>query len=148
MLPAALLTVAPAWANTLPLTAESLRDDCRVYQEDVASPAAARCERYVIGFIHGVEARDGTGAVRAKPEERRESWIERATRSRLGRTQARTEPVRVVYCFDDPLPIAEIIVRIVDHIDSERASPATCAADAVRSVLREHYLCTPRGDTG
>ena len=58
------------------------------------------------------------------------------------------EPTHVVYCFDDPLPLAEIIVRIVDYIDSEPEAPATCAADAVRVVLQEHYRCTPHNGRG
>ena len=143
VVPAALLAVAPAWTAAAPLlTAESLRDDCRAYQADAGRAAAVRCEQYVLGFIHGVLASDGAAASRAQASRRAESWIERAMRTRLGRAQVRTAPVRLVYCFDDPLPMAEVIARILDHLDSDSRAVGKSAADVLQSVLEEHYLCT------
>lgn len=138
-----LLAAPSAWAVEALSTAE-LVSHCDRYHDDSASEDRTFCIRYIQGFIDGAVATDERVANNVTREfGEGESYSERAARTRIGaRLQRYGSSVFADYCLGDPVPLLEVVERVVaDLADEALTAKYPLARDAVYATLRQHYPC-------
>jgi hypothetical protein len=93
------------------------------------------CIRYIQGFIDGAVATD--------EYERSESFSQRAIRTRIGaRVQQYGASVYAGYCLGDPLPLREVVKKVVaDLEDADKVSAHPLARDLVYQTLTREFPC-------
>jgi hypothetical protein len=139
----ALLATPAAWAVQA-LSTEELVSHCDKYHDESASEDRTFCVRYIQGFIDGAVATDEHVANNITREfGQGESYSERAARTRIGARLQRYGPsVYAEYCLGDPVPLEEVVERVVaDLADKVMAEKYPLARDAVYDTLRSHYPC-------
>lgn len=139
----ALLAAPAAWAVEA-LSTEELVSHCEKYHDEKASEDRTFCVRYIQGFIDGAVATDERVANNVTREfGEGESFSERATRTRIGARLQRYGPsVYAEYCLGDPVPLEEVVERVVaDLADEAAVAKFPRARDAVYETLRTHYPC-------
>lgn len=140
----ALLAAPPAWAVEALSTAE-LASHCARYHDPNASEDRTFCVRYIQGFIDGAVATDERVTNNVTREfEQDESFSERAARTRIGTRLSRYgASVYAEFCLGDPVPLAEVVERVVaDLADAAVAAEHPLARDVVYLTLRSQYPCT------
>jgi hypothetical protein len=138
-----LLATSTGWAVEA-LSTEELVSHCDKYHDENASEDRTFCVRYIQGFIDGAVATDERVANNVTQEfGQGESYAERAARTRIGSRLERYGPsVYAEYCLGDPVPLAEVVERVVaDLADEAVAASFPLARDAVYNTLRSHYPC-------
>jgi hypothetical protein len=143
----ALLTSPTAWAVEALSTAE-LVSHCDKYYDEQASEDRIFCVRYIQGFIDGAVATDERVARNVVEEyEKEESFSQRAARTRIGNRLARYgSSVYADFCLGDPVPLKEVVERVVADAQKEELVKANpLARDLVYQTLREHYPCKADG---
>ena len=139
----ALLAAPAAWAVEA-LSTEELVSHCDKYHDEKASEDRTFCVRYIQGFIDGAVATDERVANNVTQEfAQGESFSERAARTRIGARLQRYGPsVYAEYCLGDPVPLEEVVERVVaDLADEGVVATYPLARDAVYATLRTHYPC-------
>jgi hypothetical protein len=140
----ALLAAPAAWAVEALSTAE-LASHCARYHDPNASEDRTFCVRYIQGFIDGAVATDERVTNNVTREfEQDESFSERAARTRIGTRLSRYgASVYAEFCLGDPVPLAEVVERVVaDLADAAVAAEHPLARDVVYLTLRSQYPCT------
>ncbi len=140
----ALLAAPAAWAVEALSTAE-LASHCAKYHDPNASEDRTFCVRYIQGFIDGAVATDERVTNNVTREfEQDESFSERAARTRIGTRLSRYgASVYAEFCLGDPVPLAEVVERVVaDLADAAVAAEHPLARDVVYLTLRSQYPCT------
>ncbi|MCU0988787.1 MAG: hypothetical protein MUE63_04165 [Xanthomonadales bacterium] len=140
----ALLAAPAAWAVEALSTAE-LASHCAKYHDPNASEDRTFCVRYIQGFIDGAVATDERVTNNVTREfEQDESFSERAARTRIGTRLSRYgASVYAEFCLGDPVPLAEVVERVVaDLAEAAVAAEHTLARDVVYLTLRSQYPCT------
>jgi hypothetical protein len=135
--------VPAAWAVEA-LSTEELVSHCSKYHDENASEDRTFCIRYIQGFIDGAVATDEHVANNVSQEfGQGESYSERAARTRIGARLDRYGPsVYADYCLGDPVPLVEVVERVVADLANEAvAAKYPLARDAVYDTLRAHYPC-------
>lgn len=129
------------------LSTAELASHCDHYRENPEGEDGIFCVRYIQGFIDGAVATDERVAlnVAAEYEDDQESFTERAIRTRLGSRLERFGPSYYAeFCLGAPVPLAEVVERVVDSLAEAEFTPDDQRArDVVYQVLREHYPCEP-----
>lgn len=119
-------------AELAPISAAELYSSCLAHRDDPASAGGRACAGYLRGFL------DGARVVATAEASSRESFGERALRTRAGSRHA----TLVRQCLD----ASASLDQLVDELLARRvADPAgTSAATAVRHGIRSLRDCRPR----
>jgi hypothetical protein len=102
------------------------------------------CIRYIQGFIDGAVATDERVTLSVSDEyERSESFSQRAIRTRIGaRVQQYGASVYAGYCLGDPLPLREVVKKVVaDLEDADKVSAHPLARALVYQTLTREFPC-------
>jgi hypothetical protein len=135
-----LLLVAPLVARAdaaelAPLTSMELHELCLAYVHAPQSEEARACAAYVRGFIEGsdqvVLRNDAT------EEARRESFSERAWRTRLG-----TATPKPQYCLDESLPLRDFITQMLQQAEREPPMEDVSAEALLYGTLSRFHRCS------
>ena len=129
------------------LTAEELASHCESFPDDPESVDGEYCVRYIQGFIDGAIATDERVMQNVARElGGEESFAQRATRTRIGsRLDRFGASVYAEYCLGDPVPLAEVVVHVVeDAQDDVLVAEIPLARDLVYQTLRTHYPCAKK----
>lgn len=131
---------APAHAMTV-LTESELQTLCAAYVKENITEADP-CSIYVRGFIDGAIATDPRVTMNVARElERKETFSERAVRTRIGNRLDRYGPsVYAEFCIPQPVPLSEITGHVARLLSGAVASDEP-ARDTVYRVLRKYYPC-------
>lgn len=124
-----------------PLTRAELQGLCRDYVEAPASSEAKACEAYVLGYLDGLRS---DAAIESRSPEvgaERESWSDRAARTRLGRAGIERARMQDHLCVPADAPVSEIIGRLLSFLDGHPHRREAPASEAVAETLRRHYTC-------
>lgn len=129
------------------LTAEELASHCVAFPDDADSVDGQYCIRYIQGFIDGAVATDVRVMLNIEAESGgEETFTERAIRTRMiDRTPERRAAGYAEFCLGDPVPLVEVVARVVADLDERMKSmdsPGT-ARDVVYESLRRNYPCDP-----
>jgi len=126
------------------LTARELASHCEAIPDASDSADGQYCIRYIQGFIDGAVATDARVMVNLEAEyARKETFSERAVRTRSpSREVRRRAAVYAEFCLGDPLPLREVVDKVVTDLDERlHVAPEVTARDIVYSSLRKHYPC-------
>ncbi|MCB1683789.1 MAG: Rap1a/Tai family immunity protein [Pseudomonadales bacterium] len=136
------LLLAPEAYAVPPLLASEFARDCAIREDGQA--ATERCELYISGFLDGAVATDERVAQNvAKELERKETFTERALRTRVGERILRHGPsVYAEYCIGEPVPVAEVIELLQREISEKPPEQDDLARDTMYTLLRKHYPCS------
>lgn len=140
----AILLLSMSTANAVdPLTATTLKRYCENYAEDPESVLSQKCVAYVGGFLDGAVATDQRVAENVVSEiEQDESFSQRAIRTRVyGRLRDYGPSVYADFCIGDPVPLKEVVLHVIEDIESRESLKGTTAQNVVYSSVREHYPC-------
>jgi hypothetical protein len=125
------------------LSAAELASHCAHFRASPDSNDGTFCIRYIQGFIDGAIATDERVTLNVADEyDREESFSERAIRIRVGHRLASFGSYYAEFCLGEPVPLAEVVDKVVGGLD--RAKPVSDtrhARDVVYTILREHYPC-------
>ena len=138
-----MLLAAPAVRAVPPLPSAAFIDYCETYDANPEDADGLRCAIYIQGFLDGAVATDERVARNVAEEyERRESFTDRAARTRLGPVLARTSvSAYAEYCLGDPVPVQEVIERVLEFVRTHPSGGEMPARDLVYAALRTHYPC-------
>jgi len=129
------------------LSATELASHCDHVVTSPESDDGIFCIRYIQGFIDGAVITDERVTMNVASEyDKDETFSDRALRVRLGLSKrlASYGSYYADFCLGDPVPLAEVVQKIV--ADLERRKPVSetlLARDIVYSTLRNQYPCTP-----
>lgn len=126
------------------LSTEELVSHCAVYEQDPEGEDGIFCVRYIQGFIDGAVVTDERVTYNVADEiDRRESFSERAIRTRVGSRISRFGPsVYAEFCLGEPVPLKEVVIAVIaDLMDPERVTDRPLARDVVYATLRRNYPC-------
>jgi hypothetical protein len=129
-----LVTRADA-AELAPLTSMELHELCLAYVHAPQSEEAYACAAYVRGFIEGsdqVVLRN-----HATEEVRRESFSERAWRTRLG-----TKTPKPQYCLDGSLPLRDFITQMLQYAERKPPTADVSAEALLYGTLSRFHRCS------
>jgi hypothetical protein len=124
-------------------TAE-LASHCKNYLAGEDTVDGTFCIRYIQGFIDGAVATDERVTLSVSDEyERDESFTERATRTRIGtRVKQFGASVYAGYCLGDPLPLRDVVKKVIDDLeDEDKVNANPLARDLVYLTLTSQYPC-------
>ena len=124
-----------------PLLANQFVRDCARGEVEEALPE--RCASYISGFLDGAVATDARVAENVADDlERKETFTERAIRTRVGERMQRHGPsVYAEYCIGEPVPVSEVIELLRREMPKDPPDYDDLARDAVYALLRKHYPC-------
>ncbi len=126
------------------LTARELASHRDAYPEAGDSADGQYCIRYIQGFIDGAVATDARVMINLEAERaRKETFSERAIRTRApSRKVRRRAAVYAEFCLGDPVPLREVVDKVVTDLDDRiDVAPELTARDVVYASLRKHYPC-------
>jgi hypothetical protein len=132
----ALTFATPAAVAFDQVSSAGLAERCRAYLQDADSPDGRFCAGYVRGFIDG----SPEVALMASPEgaaRPRESFAQRAARTRLGRSpRARPE-----YCIDASLGMMQLVEQVVAMADEQSPRDEVDASVLLHATLARFHSC-------
>ncbi len=131
----------PAYA-VKPMTADTLGNYCQNFTENSESTYSIKCIAYVGGFIDGAIATDERVAENVVAEFEKESFTERAIRTRIAsRIRTMGPSVYADFCVGDPVPITEVIGHVVINLQQRSDLDGVLARTVVYDTLRHVYPC-------
>ncbi|MGH8197510.1 MAG: Rap1a/Tai family immunity protein [Steroidobacteraceae bacterium] len=137
------LLAMPAAAGAPP-PASQLHADCRVYTTAPDSLDGRRCLAYVQGYVDGfVAAGRPVSQTAATQVETKETFSERAMRTRLRKRDRNPPRADSAVCIADSVPTAEVVTQVVAHLDAKPPAAGDAAAVAVYAALLARFPCTP-----
>lgn len=139
-----MLAVSTAFAVE-PLTAKTLDRYCAEFDEKPESILSQKCVAYVGGFLDGAIVTDSRVAenVVKEIEEEEETFTQRAIRTRISDRMKKFGPsVYAEFCVGEPVPIKELVIHVVEEIDSRKFLEGVAARQIVYASLKEHYPCS------
>jgi hypothetical protein len=126
------------------LSAAELASHCAQIKANPEGVDGIFCIRYIQGFIDGAVVTDERVTMNVADEyDKEESFSERAIRIRLGQRLSSYGSYYAEFCLGEPVPLAEVVNKIVDHLEDEDVSGKRLARSFVYSALRKHYPCEP-----
>jgi len=130
------------------LDTRELASHCAHFADKPDSEDGIFCIRYIQGFIDGAVATDERVTYNVADEyERKETYSERATRTRIGhRMELYGYSVYAEFCLGDPVPLKDVVLNVaVDLEDKKLVASNPLARDLVYQTLRTHYPCKESG---
>ena len=133
---------APLAVAVEALSASSLGAMCKSF--DPLRVDTSSCEQYVLGFVDGAVATAVRVMLNVEAEQKKETLTERATRTRLGMSDARRAAGYAEFCLGDPVPLREVVVKVAADLSlkNERFDDGMLARDLVYESLRRHFPCS------
>lgn len=140
-----LLLLLPAAQAVEPLSATTLNYYCEGYTDKPESTLSQKCVAYVGGFLDGAVATDARVAENVVEEiEKEETFSERAIRTRVyGRLGKYGPSVYAGFCVGQPVPIKDVVLHVIEELDSRESLADVEARQIVYSTLKTHYACEP-----
>ena len=127
----AMFLVAPA-ARSLDLTSGAqLIEWCQAYVDDWDSPGGRFCDAYLRGFV------DGSPQVAIQEPSERESFTQRATRTRLGRPVSASPK----YCIASTTTVPDLVVQLLTHARDLPPQGDTDASVVIYAMLARYHPC-------
>ena len=126
------------------LSAEELASHCAVFHDDAEGVDGQYCVRYIQGFIDGAVATDVRVMLNMEAEQKKESFSERAKRTRMIDRNSLTRAAGYAeFCLGDPVPLVEVVEKVVADLDErvKATDSSGTARDVVYESLRRHYPC-------
>jgi hypothetical protein len=123
-----------------PLTAQELVLHCKAFPDQADSIDGQFCIRYIQGFIDGAVATDTRVLLNVEADHNhKETYSERATRTRTARSRA---AVYAEFCLGDPVPLREVIEKVVNDLSQRKhTEEGVAASTVVYASLRKNYPC-------
>lgn len=127
------------------LTEPELRESCEAFATLPYSLEGSSCLAFVQGFLLGsnriVVVEDGS--IEARSEPGKETFMERAVRTRLGnshieRINAASE---VKYCIDENTKVADLVQAISDYLSSSTHTTGMTNPNSLQTALAERFPC-------
>jgi hypothetical protein len=118
-----------------PVSGARLAERCRVFQLEPDGKDGRFCSAYVRGFV------DGSPYVLIRTTQHpdsRESFTERAARTRLGRLT----PLRPQYCIDTSLSMRDLVAQILATADTLNADYEADASVLLYATLARFHKCS------
>ena len=128
-----------------PLSSEEFAAYCSDYRLAPWDDKGLFCVRYIQGFIDGaITADDRIERKMVGGYTKGESFVERATRTRLSASQQRYGSTdEAEYCLRKPVTLDKIVDRVITHLEQVDFKPGKqLASEFVFTVLRSDYPCT------
>lgn len=140
-----MLLCAPVAQAVDPLSAETLKRYCTGYTDSLESVLAQKCLAYVGGFLDGAVATDERVAENVVAEfATDETFSERAMRTRVyGRLRDYGPSVYADFCIGDPVPIKDVVLHVIEEMDSRESLDDVAARQIVYAAVKTHYPCKP-----
>jgi hypothetical protein len=137
------LALAPASAEEW-LSGGDLERSCDVLLDDPTRSEGQLCLAFVQGFIAGADTSADAVNPRSAttPSSEKESFAERAARTRLGTLrlqQIRSKYAR--YCIGDEVTAVEVVEKVTDYLQDHPTAADVTAHDAVREALVHSFPC-------
>ena len=110
---------------------------CQALATDSEQDAPESCRYYIKGFLTGALATDT--AITNEQSEKQSAFVERAYRTRIGKTESSSESFSL-FCVPD----GESQDRIVDIVSKELSSSTDSTkklTTQIYNVLKNHYPC-------
>ena len=125
------------------LSAQELILHCKDFPDRSESADGQYCIRYIQGFIDGAIATDERVMINVENElERKETYTERAIRTRSPRSSRDRAARFAEFCLGDPEPLREVVEKVVaDLNDRKHTEEGVAARVAVYASLRKRYPC-------
>jgi hypothetical protein len=120
-----------------------LVERCRGFADDLESVAARLCDSYIRGYLAG--ARSGGWLSVHSDKGPRETFSERAWRTRLGRATRSPSPQS---CLPDGTPMHELVAKLLVYADSRASLEGMSAPHLLEGMLRAVYPCSRKPATG
>jgi len=133
--------VAAAVGEVLP--AAVLVERCRGFADDLESVAARHCDSYLRGYLAG--ARSGGWLSLHSDQGPRETFSERAWRTRLGRATRSPSPQS---CLPEGTPMHELVAKLLAYADTRASLEGMSAPHLLEDMLRAVYPCSRKPATG
>ncbi len=138
----AMLAIATASAVT-PLSGSEFRRMCSSFAEQPYGTTGVPCSAYIHGFLGGAHAsgvrRDAQLGANQKE---RSAFMERATRTRLGRPVDRYGAYHSAgYCVPSEETLASVIEAVIDYLDAKQPTETETANQLVLAALNKRYPC-------
>ncbi len=125
-----------------PPPARQLRSDCKSYVDSPDSPDGRRCMAYIQGFLDGANAASRPPA-QAAADPKRETFSERALRTRLRERDWTPPRPDAGICVPDAVPTADVVTQVIAHLDTGPPSAEDTAATLVHAALVARFPCGP-----
>lgn len=123
-----------------PLSTVELSSHCSHFKKKPDDKDAIFCVRYIQGFIDGAVATDERVVSNLSGEKaREETFLERATRTRLGNLKRYGSTYYADFCLGEA-SLREVVNNVVNNLEEKRVEEVL-ARDAVFKILRKHYPC-------
>mgnify|MGYP001828141299 CR=1 FL=1 len=124
------------------LSAAELASHCAQIKTNPEGVDGIFCIRYIQGFIDGAVATDERVTMNVADEyAREESFSERAIRIRLGQRLTSYGSYYAEFCLGEPVPLADVVNKVVTHLEGKDVSDKQLARTVVYTTLRKHYPC-------
>ena len=125
-----------------PLTAKQLNEICTDNGELRQGDEGRLCLFYVKGFLDGAVATDARVAENVADEADKETFAERAIRTRvINRLEKYGPSVYAEFCIGEPDPIVDVLNHVVERLAAVKNMESIQAQAVVYGALREHYPC-------
>lgn len=126
------------------LDSQELASHCKYFADQPDSEDGIFCVRYIQGFIDGAVVTDERVTYNVADEyERKESYSERATRTRIGkRLELYGSSVYAEFCLGEPVPLKEVVDLVAADLEDEKlVAENPLARELVYRTLRTQYPC-------
>lgn len=125
-----------------PLTAKQLHEICIDDGELRQDDEGRLCLFYIKGFLDGAVATDARVAENVADEADKETFSERAIRTRvINRLEKYGPSVYADFCIGEPDPIVDVLDHVVERLATVKNMEEIQAQAVVYGALREHYPC-------
>lgn len=136
-----MVSLSATAAAVEPLSSEVLLRQCGIYARDSVANEAVSCRAWVQGFIGGAFAT--RTAVTTDPD-KKESFTERATRTRVGRGRLQFgQNYQAGYCLPATATLDEIIAGLNAYAAALERRPEQ-ANQLMLALLRDRYPCSTK----
>ncbi|GAA0408027.1 hypothetical protein GCM10009133_15720 [Cocleimonas flava] len=124
------------------LTTEELAAHCSHYEKDPQGVDAVFCIRYIQGFIDGAVATDELVVSNIVTGKEKETFSERAARTRLGKLRLYGSTYVADFCLNDPVKLNQVVTKIVTELATRKQlKEPPLARDLVYHTLVTNYPC-------
>ncbi len=127
------------------LSEPELRESCEAFANSPYSLEGSSCLAFVQGFLLGsnriVVEEDGSIETRTEPD--KESFMERAVRTRLGNSHIEriNDASEVKYCIDENTRVADLVEAISDYLSSSSHTTGMTNPKALQLALADRFPC-------
>lgn len=127
------------------LSEPELRESCEAFANSPYSLEGSSCLAFVQGFLLGTNriVVEEDGSIEARTEPDKETFVERAVRTRLGNSHIEriNDASEVKYCIDEHTAVADLIQAISDYLSSSTHTTGMTNPKALQLALADRFPC-------